>query len=131
MALQLLRHGARGEINEFEAPLEGDDDEEGWSTPEVLRIHGEIAELRGDFALAQARYGEAMALAERQDALTWRLRAAISLAKLWLAEGRAEDATAILAPIRGQFGSGADWPLLRRADDCLAARRAVTSARRN
>jgi predicted ATPase len=60
-----------------------------------------------------------MALAERQDALTWRLRAAISLADLWLARGRAEDAAAMLAPIHGQFRSGADWPLLRRAADCL------------
>jgi ATP/maltotriose-dependent transcriptional regulator MalT len=130
IALQLLRHGASDQIEEFVAPLQNnDEEEEGWSTPEVLRIRGEIAERRGDLVLAEARYHEALALAKRQDALTWRLRAAISLADLWLAQGRAEDATALLAPICGQFGSGADWPLLRRAADCLSACRAVAGRR--
>jgi predicted ATPase/DNA-binding winged helix-turn-helix (wHTH) protein len=121
IARQLLRHGGGAQIDEFTAPLEDDDKEDGWATPEVLRIRGEIAEWRGDLILAEARYHEALALAERQDALTWRLRAAISLADLWLAQGRAEDAAALLAPIRGQFRSAAGWPLLRRADDCLSA----------
>jgi len=125
IALQLLRHGAGEQVDEFLAPLEDSDEEEGWSTPEVLRIRGEIAERRGDLVLAEARYREAVALAERQDALTWRLRAAVSLAGLWLSQGRAEDAAAMLAPIRENFPSGADWPLLRRAADCLTACRAA------
>jgi ATP/maltotriose-dependent transcriptional regulator MalT len=129
MALQLLRHGAGERIDEFRASLEDDDEEDGWATPEVLRTRGEIAERRGNLALAEARYREALALAERQEALTWRLRAAISLAGLWLAQGRADDAVGLVAPIRGQFRSGADWPLLRRAADCLSACRAASGSR--
>jgi hypothetical protein len=121
IALQLLRHGAGEQIDEFLAPLENNDEEDGWATPEVLRIRGEIAERRGDPALAEIRYREALDLSARQGAQTWRLRAAVSLADLWLGQGRASDAAALLAPIRAQFPSGADWPLLRRADDCLAA----------
>jgi hypothetical protein len=64
------------------APLERDDVEEDWTAPEVLRIRGEIAALSGDLVLAETLYSEAAALAERQDALTWRLRAAISLCDL-------------------------------------------------
>ncbi|MDB5481940.1 MAG: transcriptional regulator [Caulobacteraceae bacterium] len=128
IALQLLRHGAGEQIDEFTAPLEDDDQEDGWSTPEVLRIRGEIAERRGDLVLAETRYREALVLAERQDALTWRLRAAISLANLWLNQDRAEDAAALLAPIREQFRSGADWPLLRRAAGCLSVCRAASES---
>jgi hypothetical protein len=129
IALQLLRHGAEGQIDEFLAPLEADDEEDGWATPEVLRIRGEIAERRGDASLAEARYQEAITLAERQDALTWRLRAAVSLAELWRGRGRAEDAAALLAPIRGQLPSSGEWPLLRRADGCLTACRDSTERR--
>ena len=129
MAMQLLRHGARELIDEFVAPLENNDEEDGWATPEVLRIRGEIAVRRGDLVLGEARFREAMTLAERQDALTWRLRAATSLADLWLSQDRAEDAAALLAPIRAQFLFDADWPLLRQADDCMSACRAASRSR--
>jgi predicted ATPase/DNA-binding winged helix-turn-helix (wHTH) protein len=130
IALQLLRHGAEEQIDEFLTPLEDSDKEEGWSTPEVLRIRGEIAERRGNLGLADVHYREALVLAERQDALTWRLRAAISLADLWQSQGRTEDAAALLEPIRGQFPSGVDWPLLRRAAGRLELYRGVLAGPR-
>ena len=131
MARQLLLHDAGAQIDAFAGPLEDNGGEEqGWATPEVLRIRGEIAERRGDLALAEARYREAMALAERQDALTWGLRAAISQAELWRGQGRREAAAALLAPILERFRSTADWPLVGRASACLEACRTAKRSSR-
>ena len=126
MARLLLRDDATAPIDAFAGPLEANDGEEqGWATPEVLRIRGEIAERRGDLVVAEARYGEAVALAERQDSLFWGLRAAISLADLWRGQGRPEEAAALLAPLVERFRDAAHRPLLRRAEACLSACRAA------
>jgi predicted ATPase len=99
--------------------------EESWSSPEELRIRGEIAELGGDLAVAETGYLDALVLAERQGALIWRLRAATSLASLRLGQGRAADAEATLAPVYDQFSQDWQWPDLRRAAACLEACRQV------
>jgi predicted ATPase len=118
LALQLARQGqpteARAGSEFFEEP-----DDETWCTPEILRIRGEIAELNRDPAEAEARYLDALAIAERQGALMWRLRAATSLATLWVSHGRAAEAQVTLAPVYQQFSTGRQWPDLRRAADCL------------
>ena len=121
IALQLLRHGAGDQIDEFLAPLDLEAEEDDWSTPEVLRIRGEIAERRGDLELAEVRYRGALALAEQQDALTWRLRAAVSLANLRQAQGHGVEAAAVLAPVFGQVRADISWPLMERATAALAA----------
>jgi tetratricopeptide (TPR) repeat protein len=126
IALQLIRHGAREQADEFTVALEDDHEENGWSTPEVLRIRGEIAERCGDAVLAEVRFREALALAEHQQVQTWHLRAAISLAALWLRQGRASDAAALLEQVSGRLPSIADWPLARRASDLLDACRAAS-----
>ena len=118
LALQLARHGAPKEARAALSVLK-DAHEETWSSPEVLRIRGEIAELSDDPAGAEARYLDALAIAQRQGALMWRLRAATSLASLWLSQGRAAEAEATLAPVFEQFSTGRQWPDLRRAADCL------------
>ncbi|HLZ85433.1 MAG TPA: hypothetical protein VKQ54_17865, partial [Caulobacteraceae bacterium] len=134
LALQLTRHGTPTEGRAALHLLEAQD-EETWSSPEVLRIRGEIAELGGDQAEAEARYLDALAMAERHGALMWRLRAATSLAALRVSQGRAAEAPAILAPVYAQFSAGRSWPDLRRAADCLedghrAGRRPCTVAPR-
>jgi predicted ATPase len=118
LALLLARQGPPTEAQAALKFLE-EPDEACWSTPEVLRIKGAIAELGGDLAGAEARYVEALAIAERQGALFWRLRAAASLAVLRVSHGSAAEAQAILAPVYEQFGAGREWPDLRRAADCL------------
>jgi predicted ATPase/DNA-binding winged helix-turn-helix (wHTH) protein len=126
LVLQLARQGPLKEavLNFVEQP-----DEESWSAPEVLRIRGAIAELSDDLAGAEAGYLDALALAERHGALTWRLRAATSLAALWVSRGRAAEAQATLEPVYEQFKSDRQWPDLRRAADCLEeCRRALTVA---
>jgi predicted ATPase/DNA-binding winged helix-turn-helix (wHTH) protein len=118
LALQLARQRSPMEAQAALNLLE-EADEETWSSPEILRIRGEIAELNRDLAEAEARYLDALAISERQGALTWRLRAATSLASLWLSQGRAAEAEAALAPVYEQFSSGRQWPDLRRAAGCL------------
>jgi predicted ATPase/DNA-binding winged helix-turn-helix (wHTH) protein len=118
LALHLARQGSPAEAQAASKCFEEPDDET-WCTPEILRIRGEIAELNRDPAGAEARYLDALAIAERQGALTWRLRAATSLAALWVSQGRAAEAQATLAPVYEQFSAGRQWPDLRRAADCL------------
>jgi len=133
LALQLAGQGALKDAQAVLKLLE-EPDEESWSSPETLRIRGVIAELAGDLAGAEARYLGALAIAERQGALIWRLRAATSLASLWLSLGRAAEAEAALAPVYGQVSAGRQWPDLRRAADCLEECRrtlAVVAGRRS
>jgi len=118
LAMQLARQSPPTDVRAALDILE-EPDEESWCSPEVLRIKGAIAELGDDLAGAEARYRDALAIAERQGALTWRLRAATSLAALRISQGRAAEAQAVLAPVYEQLSSGREWPDLRRAADCL------------
>jgi hypothetical protein len=73
----------------------------GWNGPELLRIQGELLLRQGTAeapAAAEAAFMEALELARKQAAHAWALRASNSLARLWLAQGRAGDALALLAP---------------------------------
>jgi tetratricopeptide (TPR) repeat protein len=133
LALQLARRGPPMEAQAASKFLQ-EPDEETWISPEVERIRGAIAELNGDLAEAEARYLDVLAIAERQGALTWRLRAATSLASQWLSQGRAAEAEAALVPVYEQASAGREWPDLRRAADCLEECRrtlAVIAGKRN
>jgi hypothetical protein len=127
LALQLARRQLLPAAEAALKPLD-EQDEESWASPEVLRVKGAIAELRDDPAGAEAHYLAALAIAERQSALIWRLRAATSLAVLLLGQGRAADAEARLAPVHAQFTTARQWPDLRRAAECLAESRRVLTA---
>jgi predicted ATPase len=71
-----------------------------WSEPELHRIAGEIAlkSPKRDVAKAQACFDRALIVARAQQAKSWELRAAMSLARLWArsrqAQGRAQSACA-------------------------------------
>ena len=62
---------------------------ETWFEAEVYRIAGEIAlqSLRPDAAKAQASFERAISVARQQQAQSWELRAAMSLARLWRYQG--------------------------------------------
>jgi predicted ATPase len=83
--------------------------DEGWYLAELLRIRGELI-LKGDGSQAAAKAEEqflsALDLAHRQGALSWELRAATSLARLFGNQGRSADATALLQPVYGRFTEG-------------------------
>jgi predicted ATPase/DNA-binding winged helix-turn-helix (wHTH) protein len=77
-----------------------------WCLPEVLRIKGTIATFQGKTNDAEGLLIRAMALAEETSALSWRLRAAIDLAKLWRAGPKAGDARRVLLPVLNEFTEG-------------------------
>jgi class 3 adenylate cyclase/predicted ATPase len=81
---------------------------ERWCEAEVHRTAGEIA-LRGpdpDSAKAEAYFKRALAVARTQQAKSWELRAAMSMARLWRDQGKWDDARDLLAPIYGWFTEG-------------------------
>jgi len=59
-------------------------------------------------AEAEACFHQAIAIARRQSAKSFELRAALSLARLWQQQGKRAEASALLAPIYGWFTEGFD-----------------------
>jgi predicted ATPase len=90
-------------------PPEPEDGEVVWNTPEVLRVDAEILLWRGvpDAVIAaQAKLLRALEIARSQSALSWELRAAMSLARLWSRQGRADEARSLLGTTYGRFTEG-------------------------
>ncbi len=91
--------------------------EEGWCLAELLRKKAELLLLRAPMAVADGEecFRQALDVARRQDVLSWELRVATSLARLWHAQSRAEPARELLAPLYGRFTEGFDTADLRAA----------------
>ena len=94
---------------------------EGWCLPELLRIQASILTAQGQTGEAEAILVELMALAREIGALSWRLRAANDLAKLWRARSRTDDARKMLLPIYNEFTEGFATRDLVVAADLLAS----------
>jgi predicted ATPase/DNA-binding winged helix-turn-helix (wHTH) protein len=77
-----------------------------WCVPELLRIRGHVLLSRARLAEAESAFREALAFARRQEALSWELRIATSLAGLLRDQDRAADAIACLQPIYERFTEG-------------------------
>jgi class 3 adenylate cyclase/predicted ATPase len=69
---------------------------------------------------AEACFQQALAIARRQQAKSWELRAATSLARLWQQQGQRAEAQALLAPVYGWFTEGFDTADLQDAKALLA-----------
>jgi predicted ATPase len=95
---------------------------ERWFEAEVNRIAGEIA-LRSerDEAKAEAHFEHALAVAREQQAKSWELRAAMSMARLWRDQGKRDEARDLLAPVYGWFTEGFDTLDLKEAKALLDA----------
>jgi class 3 adenylate cyclase/predicted ATPase len=96
---------------------------ERWCEAEVSRIAGEIA-LRSpgpDVAKAAAYFERALAVARKQQAKSWELRAAMSMARLWRDQGKRNEARDLLAPVYGWFTEGFDTLDLKEAKALLDA----------
>jgi class 3 adenylate cyclase/predicted ATPase len=94
---------------------------ERWCEADIRRIAGEIAaeSPEPDAATAEACFDRALAVARRQHAKSWELRAATSKARLWRDHGRRAAARALLAPIYDWLREGFDTVDLRRAKALL------------
>jgi tetratricopeptide (TPR) repeat protein len=93
--------------------------DERWCEADIYRVRGEIARRRGDLRTAEAHLIKAIAIARRQEAPHWELRAATSLARLWRGEGKRTEARDLLAPVYGWFTEGFDTPDLKDAKTLL------------
>jgi len=69
---------------------------------------------------AQAAFEEALRVARRQQAKSYELRAATSLARMWGEQGRRAEARELLAPVYGWFTEGFDTADLKDAKALLA-----------
>jgi predicted ATPase len=66
-------------------------------------------------AMAENHFRQALGWAKRQGALSWELRAAISLARMWRNQGRSREACELLAPVYNRFTEGFGTADLRTA----------------
>ncbi|MDW6025073.1 adenylate/guanylate cyclase domain-containing protein [Mesorhizobium sp. BAC0120] len=99
-------------------------DRPGWKErshlPEILRLKGWMQERKGDLAGAQRSYRASIRWARKQEAKSWELRTATSLARLWQKQGKEKEAYDLLAPIYGWFEEGFDTKDLIEAKALLA-----------
>jgi predicted ATPase len=93
---------------------------------EVNRVAGEISvmSLEPDAAKAESYFTLALTVARQQQAKSWELRAAMSLASLWRDQGKVREARELLAPVYGWFTEGFDTRDLKDAKELLEQFRA-------
>ena len=127
----ILPHSARAhvELGQFEAAWRcigeamtvTETTKETWCEAEIHRTAGEIALMspEPDAAKAQAYFERAIAIARAQQAKSWELRAATSLARLWRDRGKRQQARDLLAPVYGWFTEGFDTADLKDAKALL------------
>jgi predicted ATPase len=94
---------------------------ERWCEADIHRIAGEIALLppEPDAAKAEAHFERALAVARQQQAKSWELRAAMSMARLWRDQGKPQQALELLATVYGWFTEGFDTRDLKDAKALL------------
>ena len=92
-----------------------------WCEAEVHRTAGEIALMSPelDAAKAEAYFERALAIARKQQAKSWELRAAMSMARLWRDQGKPQQARELLAPVYGWFTEGFETIDLKEAKTML------------
>jgi predicted ATPase len=94
---------------------------ESWCEAEIKRIAGEIAlkSPEPDAAKAETYFERALTVARQQQAKSWELRAAMSIARLWRDQGKRDEARELLAPVYGWFTEGFDTLDLKEAKALL------------
>jgi predicted ATPase len=72
-----------------------------------------------DAAKAETYFEHALSIARDQQAKSWELRAAMSMARLWRDQGKRQQARDLLAPVYGWFTEGFDTLDLKEAKALL------------
>ncbi len=80
---------------------------------------GAVARSNGEEE-AEECFHQAIEIARKQEAKSWELRAATSLARLWQGQGKKEEAHDLLAPVYNWFTEGFDTADLKDAKALLA-----------
>jgi predicted ATPase len=127
LSLLAEAHGRAGQIGHGLAVIDkalerSQATEENWCRPEILRVKGELTLLddgpRGDQA-AEALFQDSLDWARRQDALSWELRTATSLARLHHRLDRTPEAAASLSAVYDRFTEGFETADLKTAKSLL------------
>jgi predicted ATPase len=86
------------------------------------RLQGELLLQQPvpDASQAASCFHHALEIACQQQAKSWELRAATSLARLWQSQGKRQDARDLLAPVYNWFTEGFDTADLQEAKALLA-----------
>jgi predicted ATPase len=105
-ALEAVAAGLKGVDKTGGAPLEA----------QLHRLGGEaLLAGAGTASEAETAIENGINVARRQNAKSWELRAAMSMARLWRDRGRRAEARDLLAPIYGWFTEGFDTRDLQEA----------------
>jgi predicted ATPase len=90
---------------------------ETWWEAEIDRVAGEISLMspKPDAAKAETYFDRALSVARQQQAKSWELRAAVSLARLLRSQGKVQQARELLAPVYSWFTEGFDTLDLKEA----------------
>jgi predicted ATPase len=96
---------------------------------EMLRLKGWIQILRGHPDEAIVILRKAIAVARKQTAKSWELRAATTLARLLARRGKKTEALALLEPVHDWFTEGHDTRDLKEAAQLLTEIRGAAGQR--
>ena len=121
-----MAHAQLGQFNEAcrsigDAMTAMETTKEKWFEADIHRIAGEIALMspEPDRVKAKAYFEHALRIARDQQAKSFELRAAMSLARLWRDQGKVSEARELLAPVYGWFTEGFDTRDLKEAKALL------------
>jgi len=90
-----------------------------WCEARVHHLRAQLFSASSEWPQAEECLRRALEVARQQNARSFELRSAISLARLWRDHGQRREARDLLAPVYGWFTDGFDTPDLREAKALL------------
>jgi predicted ATPase len=105
-----------------EATTTAETTKERWHEAEIYRLLGEIELLSPapDLVKAEEYFEHGLTIARSQQAKSWELHAAVSMARLWRDQGKRDEARNLLAPVYNWFTEGFETIDLKEAKALLS-----------